>query len=163
MRAVAREFTVAGLGADLRETHAGLGVTAVIRQAGRQPAEIALCADGRAELRWQSDPTATLAEVAATLNRVLVLAAPPSVDSIRLPAKTSILDGRRLRQLRREHGLSIERLAWKAGISITTVARLESQPHPRCRDRTLARLAAALDEDPAAITSRAWSRTPQAS
>lgn len=35
------------------------------------------------------------------------------------------LDGQRLRQLRRQHGLSQEHLAAKAGISPATVARLE--------------------------------------
>ena len=64
---------------------------------------------------------------------------------------TTVLDGQRLRQLRREHGLSQEKLADGAGISIATVARLERQPHPSCRTRTVARLAAALGEHPAAI------------
>ena len=46
------------------------------------------------------------------------------------------LDGQRLRQLRRQHGLSQERLADLAGVSLTTVARLERQPAltvPRAR------------------------------
>lgn len=65
---------------------------------------------------------------------------------------TTVLDGERLRQLRRQHGLSQEKLADRAGISLTTVARLERQPSPSCRCRTLARLAAALGEHPATIT-----------
>lgn len=62
---------------------------------------------------------------------------------------TTILDGGRLRALRRQHGLSQERLASHAGISLTTVRRLEGQPAAPCRSRTLGRLARALGEDPA--------------
>jgi transcriptional regulator with XRE-family HTH domain len=65
----------------------------------------------------------------------------------------TVLDGERLRKLRRQRGLSQEKLANRAGISITTVARLERSPRPSCRGRTLARLAAALGEQPAAMTS----------
>jgi len=56
-----------------------------------------------------------------------------------------------LRELRRERGLSQEALADRAGISLATVARLERQTRASCRGRTLARLAAALDEESAAI------------
>ena len=62
---------------------------------------------------------------------------------------TTILDGRQLRQLRRQHGLSQEQLATHAGISLTTMRRLERQPTAPCHSRTLARLAAALGENPA--------------
>ena len=65
--------------------------------------------------------------------------------------RTIALDGTRLRELRRQHGLSQERLADRAGLSITTVARLESQSTSPCRGRTLGRLAAALGEEPEAI------------
>jgi transcriptional regulator with XRE-family HTH domain len=65
---------------------------------------------------------------------------------------TTVLDGQRLRKLRRQQGLSQERLADRAGISLTTVARLERQPCPPCRTRTLGRLAAALGEPAASIT-----------
>jgi transcriptional regulator with XRE-family HTH domain len=64
---------------------------------------------------------------------------------------TTVLNGTRLRELRRRHGLSQEKLADRAGVSLTTVARLESQPKSPCRCQTLARLAAALGEDPASI------------
>jgi len=64
---------------------------------------------------------------------------------------TTVLAGTRLRQLRRARGLSQEQLADRARISLTTVARLERQPQASCRGRTLARLAAALDEQPGAI------------
>lgn len=61
------------------------------------------------------------------------------------------LDGNRLRQLRREHRLSQETLAERAGISLGTVSRLEREARASCRSRTLARLAAALGEQPAAL------------
>lgn len=65
---------------------------------------------------------------------------------------TTVLDGHRLRQLRRQHGLSQEKLADRAGISLTTMARLERQQRSPCRTRTLARLAAALGEHPASLS-----------
>jgi transcriptional regulator with XRE-family HTH domain len=65
---------------------------------------------------------------------------------------TTTLDGRQLRRLRRQHGLSQEQLAAHAGISLTTIRRLEHQPAAPCRSRTLGHLAAALDEDPARLT-----------
>ena len=50
----------------------------------------------------------------------------------------SVLNGHTLRRLRRQHGLSQEQLATKAGLSLATVARLERKPlehlpvpHPR--------------------------------
>jgi DNA-binding XRE family transcriptional regulator len=64
---------------------------------------------------------------------------------------TTVLDGERLRQLRQQQGLSQEKLADLAGISLTTMARLERQDHSPCRSWTLGRLAAALKETPAAI------------
>lgn len=64
---------------------------------------------------------------------------------------TTVLDGQRLRQLRRQHGISQEKLADLAGISVTTVARLERKSRSACRGRTLARLAAALGEEPSVI------------
>jgi transcriptional regulator with XRE-family HTH domain len=62
---------------------------------------------------------------------------------------TFVVDGRRLREARRERGLSQEVLAGRAGISVTTVARLEQRQQASCRGRTLARLAAVLGEEPA--------------
>ena len=59
----------------------------------------------------------------------------------------SVLDGRRLRHLRRQSGLSQEKLADLAGVSLTTVARLERQSPAPCRSWTLARLAIALGEE----------------
>jgi transcriptional regulator with XRE-family HTH domain len=64
------------------------------------------------------------------------------------------VDGIQLWRLRRARGLSQENLAWTAGLGITTVARLESQPGARCRYQTLARLASALGESPAAMAAR---------
>jgi DNA-binding XRE family transcriptional regulator len=77
----------------------------------------------------------------------------PAQAPVSLPAHrwNTALDGRRLRQLRRQHDLSQEHLAAKAGISVATVARLERTPGTTCRTRTLARLAAALGEPPAAL------------
>ena len=67
---------------------------------------------------------------------------------------TTAVDGTGLRQARREHGLSQAELAGTAGISVTTLARLERHVRTRCRCRTLARLALALSEDPASTTLR---------
>ena len=72
----------------------------------------------------------------------------------RLPPFTFILDGHRLRQLRRERGLSQAALAGQAGVSLTTVARLERQGHAPCRGWTIGRLARALGEPPATMTVR---------
>jgi transcriptional regulator with XRE-family HTH domain len=78
--------------------------------------------------------------------------ADPTTSRSPRPGWTTALDGFRLRQLRRLRGLSQEQLADQAGISLTTVTRLERQPRASCRCRTLGRLAAALDEDPATLT-----------
>jgi DNA-binding XRE family transcriptional regulator len=64
---------------------------------------------------------------------------------------TTLLDGERLREMRRQRGLSQEQLADLAGISLSTMARLESQDRSPCRSWTLGRLAAALDETPASM------------
>jgi len=64
-----------------------------------------------------------------------------------------VLDGRRLRKLRRQHGLSQAGLAGRAGVSVSVISRLERQACGSCRSRTLARLAAALGEEPAALAS----------
>lgn len=65
---------------------------------------------------------------------------------------TTELDGQRLRAMRHQRGLSQEQLADLAGISLTTMARLERQDRSPCRKWTLGRLAVALNETPAAIT-----------
>jgi transcriptional regulator with XRE-family HTH domain len=57
---------------------------------------------------------------------------------------TTVLDGRRLQNLRHQHGLSCEELAGRAGISTATVTRLERQARPWRSRRTMARLTAAL-------------------
>lgn len=66
----------------------------------------------------------------------------------------TLMDGHRLRRLRRQHGLSQEQLAAQAGISLPTVARLDLLTELRdaapCRSRTLGRVARALGEDPCA-------------
>jgi transcriptional regulator with XRE-family HTH domain len=65
----------------------------------------------------------------------------------------AVVDGARLRQLRRQHGLSVAGLADKAGIGLSTVIRIERQPRHSCRTRTLVRLAAALNQPAAVLTS----------
>ena len=65
---------------------------------------------------------------------------------------TALIDGRHLRNSRSQHGLTRDQLASKAGISVTTLARLERHPRTRCRTRTLARLAAALNQPRATLT-----------
>jgi DNA-binding XRE family transcriptional regulator len=62
---------------------------------------------------------------------------------------TTVVDGQRLRRLRRQRGLSQGALAEQAGISLTTVARLERQRRSPCRTWTLAALAVALGEQTA--------------
>lgn len=66
---------------------------------------------------------------------------------------TTVIDGRRLRQLRRRRRLSQESLAYQAGISPRTMTRLERQPRASCRARTLGRLARALGVHPDAIVA----------
>ncbi len=65
----------------------------------------------------------------------------------------TVVNGTRVRQLRRQHGLSPAELAGKAGIGLSTVTRLERLPQRTCRTRTLARLAAALGQPSAALIS----------
>ena len=65
---------------------------------------------------------------------------------------TTALDGHKLRQLRCQHGLSQEKLADLADISLTTMVRLERHHRSPCRTYTLARLAAALGEPAASIS-----------
>jgi transcriptional regulator with XRE-family HTH domain len=78
---------------------------------------------------------------------------PGTPSPVRSDRWFTTLDGTRLRQLRRQSGLSAAELAEKAGVGLSTVTRLERLPHRPCRTRTLARLAAALDQVPAALTS----------
>ena len=66
----------------------------------------------------------------------------------------TVLDGHRLRRLRRHHGLTQAELAAKAGLSNTTVARLERGTCLACRCRTVARIAAALGIEPSTLNAR---------
>jgi transcriptional regulator with XRE-family HTH domain len=78
---------------------------------------------------------------------------PAPVPNSRPPVRwITILDGHRLRQLRQQCHLTRAELADRAGISSATIAKLERQTRATCRSRTLARLAAALGQPPAAIT-----------
>lgn len=63
----------------------------------------------------------------------------------------TVLDGARLRQLRRQHGLSAAELAGKTGVGLSTVFRLERRSRRSCRTRTAARLAAALNQSPTVL------------
>ncbi|MGH3219932.1 MAG: helix-turn-helix domain-containing protein [Streptosporangiaceae bacterium] len=64
----------------------------------------------------------------------------------------TVIDGVRLQQLRRQHGLSPAELAQTAGVGLPTVLRLERQPRSSCGTRTAARLATALNQPAAALT-----------
>ena len=64
----------------------------------------------------------------------------------------AVVDGARVPQLRRQHGLSAAELAGKAGIGLSTVTQLERHGQRRCRTRTLARLATGLGQPPATLT-----------
>ena len=66
----------------------------------------------------------------------------------------TVVDGARLRQLRRQCGLSAAELAGKAGVAQSTVTRLERDQQCPCRTRTLARLARALGQQPPALIPR---------
>jgi len=74
-------------------------------------------------------------------------------DPVRQPKQMIAVDGRMLLGLRQAQGISRERLAWDAGVSVTTLVRLESQPRPQCLGRTLTRLADVLGENPRALVS----------
>jgi transcriptional regulator with XRE-family HTH domain len=63
----------------------------------------------------------------------------------------AVIEGDTLRKLRQRIGLSQQRLADRAEVSVRTVARLESQESGRCQPHTGARLARALDLDPVAL------------
>jgi DNA-binding XRE family transcriptional regulator len=59
---------------------------------------------------------------------------------------TTLADGRKIRQLRHQLGLSQDGLADLAQIGVTTLARLERHDYAPCRAWTLGRIAAALNE-----------------
>jgi hypothetical protein len=100
--------------------------------------------DGHGSVRWMSTRRRSPESAAAT-----GLAASPEGQAMRM----IVVDGPQLLGMRRARGLSRERLAWDAGVSITTLARLESQPRVQCRRRTLVRLAEVLGENPRALVS----------
>ena len=59
---------------------------------------------------------------------------------------STVIDGHELQRLRRQVGLSLAKLADRAQVGVTAVARLERQPRPHCRTWTLAPIATALGE-----------------
>jgi DNA-binding XRE family transcriptional regulator len=63
----------------------------------------------------------------------------------------AVVDGGRLRQLRRKQGLTQEELAHRAGVSLWTVGSLERRQGGRCRNWTAALLAVALEADLASL------------
>jgi len=63
------------------------------------------------------------------------------------------LDGTRLREARIERGLSRNKLAAEAGVSPSTMARLESQRAASCHRTTLYRIAATLVDEPGSVLS----------
>lgn len=63
------------------------------------------------------------------------------------------VDGTRLREARIERGLSRDKLAADAGVSLTTMARLEGQRVATCHRATLYRIAATLADDPRSVLS----------
>jgi serine/threonine-protein kinase RsbW len=77
--------------------------------------------------------------------------AAPRGDQV-VPDWIAVVDGLQLRRARRRRGLSQERLADRAGVSLTTIAKLERDPRPRCLTQTLVRLADALDEHPSVLS-----------
>lgn len=71
---------------------------------------------------------------------------------------TAVIDGHRLRELRRGRLLTQVELAGKAGVSLATVVRLERHPQTTCRSRTLTRLATALGEERSRLLATAGER-----
>ena len=63
----------------------------------------------------------------------------------------AVIEGARLRKLRREAGLSQKRLASQAKVSIRTIWRLEGMEEGRCYPSTGVRLARGLGLDPIAL------------
>lgn len=71
------------------------------------------------------------------------------------PYWLTTFDGTRLRQRRLERGLSQDRLAFRSGVSLKTIQRVEKLSAATCHFRTLQRLARALsrDRDPNALVT----------
>jgi DNA-binding XRE family transcriptional regulator len=63
----------------------------------------------------------------------------------------AVVDGDRLRQLRRKQGLTQLALAHRAGVSLSTVGSLERRQGGRCRNWTAALLAVALGAELASL------------
>lgn len=110
-----------------------------------------------ARLGWPHDPASQPAPAASATPALAARDTTASADP--LARWTTVVDGHQLRELRCQHGLSEEELAEQAGVSLSTVTRLERDQRPTCRSWTLARLAIALSEHPSAITQ---SRTSHA-
>ena len=119
------------------------------RPAGRRPAGPQLRAH-----RGRPGGVDGLVRMRVTTGQDSASPQPSAANTRPAQPQTFILDGQRLRHLRRQRGLSQEELADQAGVSLTTVARLERQSTASCRGWTLGRLARALGEHPATTTLR---------
>jgi serine/threonine-protein kinase RsbW len=107
-----------------------------------------------ARLGWPHDPASQPApDASATPATATLTARDNTAKADPLAWWTAVVDGDRLRELRCQRGLSEEELADQAGVSLSTVTRLERDQRPACRSWTLAQLAIALSEHPSAITA----------
>ncbi len=64
------------------------------------------------------------------------------------------VDGRQLRELRPSRGMSAVRLAIGAGLHESTVRRIETEPSPWCRPRTVRGLADVLGVAPEVLLGK---------
>jgi hypothetical protein len=71
MRAVAAEFTAAGLDTRVHETRGVLDVRASLRRAGLGPVEVTYDCDGYVQIAYWHVPGATPAQVGAVISGVL--------------------------------------------------------------------------------------------
>ncbi len=107
-----------------------------------------------ARLGWPCDPASPPdPDASATPATAALAARDNTANADPLARWTAVVDGDRRRELRCQRGLSEEELADQAGVSLSTVTRLERDQRPACRSWTLARLAIALSEHPSAITA----------
>lgn len=67
------------------------------------------------------------------------------MDGISQPTSEPAFDGQRLRALRKRRGLSAEKVARRANVSVRHLRRLEAGQRPNTAAVTLARIALALD------------------
>lgn len=73
IHAVADKLADAGLATAVRESRAGLDLTATVRDPGQHEAEVVLDEDGYAEIRWWTDPAGTPGQLTAIIAAALAL------------------------------------------------------------------------------------------